>query len=458
MSPTKPTEKIEETKQDKAPPPAAAPAAAKKPAPAPAAAKKPAPAAKAQGSTVLALAKAMIMKSVNQKPIASTTSTMAFVSTGSIIVDWLIGGSPAKDGKGPVCPGFPRRKITEVYGAESSGKTTLCLSAMADVQRRGGTVMFLDFEHALHRGYAETLGVSFAEDKMLNYQPDTLEEGFKMMLIGIMTGVDLIVVDSVAAMVPAAELEKDPGDTAKVGGVAKPMAENLPKFALWLMKYPMDKTTKKPLPDKPGTALVFINQTRANISTGGGGGGQPQDNTSGGKALKFFSYVRLQLQRVGSEYIEKKDPMSGKMRRFPYGNQTKVKCVKSKCDAKQGHEVEIFIRYGYGIDNYYSAIQTGQAQNIIKKDGSWLTYGGERYQGRDKFRQALMDNRKLFDQLVKQVNDAVLSTAEQAVADEELSEEDQLLAEAARELGLDDDEADLGGPVAETVISEGESG
>lgn len=453
MSPTK-TEKTEDTKQDKAPPPAPA---AKKPAPA-AAAKKPAPATKAAGANILALTKAMIMKSVNQKPIAGTVSTMAHVSTGSIIVDWLIGGSPAKDGKGPVCPGFPRRKITEVYGAESSGKTTLCLSAMADVQRRGGTVMFLDFEHALHRGYAETLGVSFAEDKMLNYQPDTLEEGFKMMLIGIMTGIDLIVVDSVAAMVPAAELEKDPGDTAKVGGVAKPMAENLPKFALWLMKYPMDKVTKKPLTDKQGTALVFINQTRANISTGGGGGGQPQDNTSGGKALKFFSYVRLQLQRVGSEYIEKKDPMSGKTRRFPYGNQTKVKCVKSKCDAKQGHEVEIFIRYGYGIDNYYSVIQTGQAQGIIKKDGSWLTYGGERYQGRDKFRQVLLDNPRLFEALVKQVNESVLSTAEQAVADEELSEEDQLLAEAARELGIDDDDAELGGaPVVETVV-EGEQG
>lgn len=424
-----------ETKPTKAAPPATKKAAA----------------AKSSGTSVLAMTKAMVMKSVGQKPIIGVSTTMPHVSTGSMIVDWLIGGSPAKDGKGPICPGFPRRKITEVYGAESSGKTTLCLQAIADVQRKGGTALFLDFEHALHKQYAETLGVNFAEDKLGWYQPDTLEEGFKIMLIGIMTGVDIIVVDSVAAMVPAAELDKSPGDVAKVGGVAKLMAENLPKFALWLAKYPMDKTTKKPLADKPGTALVFINQTRANISTGGGGA-PAQDNTSGGKALKFFSYVRLMLQRVGSEYIEKKDPTSGKTRRFPYGNQTKVKCVKSKCDAKQGHEAEIFIRYGYGIDNYYSAITTGIAQNIIKKEGAWLTYGGERYQGRDKLRQVLVDNPRTFEALVKQVNEAVLSTAEQAVDDEELSEEDRLLAEAAREMGLDDES--LGGPVVETVIDE----
>ena len=213
-------------------------------------AKKPVDKTKSAPSA-LALAQAMILKSTNQKPVQASNSTMANVSTGSVIVDYLIGGSPAMDGKGPVCPGFPRRKITEVYGAESSGKTTLCLQSIADIQRRGGTAMFLDFEHALHAGYAQQLGVSFDPNKLGFYQPDTMEEGFKMMLIGIMSGVDLIVVDSVAAMVPAAELDKDPGEIAKVGGVAKPMSENLPKFALWLSKYPMDKESKKPIPGPP---------------------------------------------------------------------------------------------------------------------------------------------------------------------------------------------------------------
>lgn len=448
MSPKKPDDKSDEKNVEEAPPPAkkAAPAA-KKAAAAP---------EKSQTSARAAMAKAMILKQTGHKPLARTTSTMPHVSTGSVVVDYLIGGSPAKDGKGPVCPGFPRRKLTEVYGAESSGKTTLCLQAIAEVQRKGGLAMFIDFEHALHHGYAQTLGVSFNEDKLLLFAPDTMEEGFKMMLIGLMTGVDLIVVDSVAAMVPAHELEKGPDEAAKVGGLAKPMAENLPKFALWLTKFPMDKD-KKTDPTKPGTALVFINQTRANISTGGGGGPQ-QDNTSGGKALKFFAYVRLQLQRIGSEYIEKKDPLTGKTKRFPYGNQTKVKCVKSKCDAKQGHEVEIFIRYGYGIDNYYSVIQTGQAQGVIKKDGSWLTLGTERFQGRDKLRQHLIDNPRMFDDLIKKVNVAVLSTAEQAIDDDELSEEDQLMAEMAKEMGLEEDELDASvGPVPEIVVPEVEA-
>ncbi len=392
-------------------------------------------------SAIAALTKAMIMKQTKQKPVTTNVSQMAFVSTGSIVVDYLIGGSPARDGKGPICPGFPRRKISEVYGAESSGKTTLCLQAIADIQKKGGIAMFIDFEHALHHGYAQQLGVSFDDDKLLLYAPDTMEEGFKMMLIGIMTGIDIIVVDSVAAMVPSAELEKAVGDVAKVGGIAKPMAENLPKFALWLSKYPMDKETKAPIAGKPGTALVFINQTRANIQTSGGGGG-PSENTSGGKALKFFSYVRLQLTRIGSEYIVKNDPLTGKEKRIPYGNQTKVKCVKSKIDAKQGHEVEIFIRYGYGIDNYYSLIQTGQAHGLIKKEGAWLTYGGERYHGRDKMRAALIDNPRVWDEMVKRVTAAVLSTAETLIDDDELSEEDRLIADMQKEMGDDDDDDD----------------
>jgi recombination protein RecA len=285
-----------------------------------------------------------------------------------------------------------------------------------------------------------------------------MEEGFQMMLAGIMAGIDLIIVDSVAAMVPAAELEKDIGDAAKVGGVAKPMSELLPKFMLWLTKYPQDKESGKPLPGAKGSALVFINQTRSLIQTSGGGGGGAPDNTNttGGKALKFFAYVRLQLTRIGSEFIQRKDPLTGKDKRYPYGNQTKVKCVKSKCDAKQGHEVEIFIRYGDGIDNYYSVIQTACAQNIMKKDGAWLTYNGLRLQGRDKWRDHLKNDPKLFAELTSRVTSAVLATAD-TIPDEELSEEDRLMAEynAATATGDDDeDEKDLAAEAAEILVSE----
>jgi recombination protein RecA len=150
-----------------------------------------------------------------------------------------------------------------------------------------------------------------------------MEEGFTMIARGIMFGVDIIVIDSVAGMVPAAELEKKPGDVAKIGGIAKPMGENLPKFAGWLMKYPKDPETKETSKTEQGTALIFINQTRSVI----GGQSNDPENTPGGKALKFFSYVRLRTSRLWSESVEKTDPFTGKKKKFPYGNHTKVKCV-----------------------------------------------------------------------------------------------------------------------------------
>jgi recombination protein RecA len=402
---------------------------------------------------VAALTKAVIFKQTGQKPLMGSISTMAHVSTGSVLVDYLIGGSPAKDGKGPRCPGFPRRHITEVFGAESSGKTTLTLSAIAQCQSEGGIAMFIDFEHALDRGYAETLGVSFDENMLLFYQPDTMEEGFQMMSTGIMAGVDLIVVDSVAAMVPAKEFEKGVDEAAKVGGIAKPMAENLPKFAMWLQKFPRDKETKKPVADSKGTALVFINQTRALIQTGGGGGGGDNENSAGGKALKFFSYVRLKTTRIGSEYLERKDPFSGKTKRQPFGNHTQVKCVKSKCDAKQGHTIDIFIRYGYGIDNYYSIIQTACTLGLMKKEGGWMTYNNQRLQGRDKWRQFFIENPKAFEELTKNVTTAVLQTAETAVDDDDLTEEERMMAEFQK-AQEDDDDVELEAAVIETVVEE----
>lgn len=392
------------------------------------------------------LTKATIKKETGQQTAIGSISTMAHVSTGSVLVDYLIGGSPAKDGKGPVCPGFPRRKITEVYGQESSGKTTLMLSAIADLQKKGGIAMFLDFEHALDKGYAQALGVSFEEDKLMFYQPDTMEEGFLMISRGIMFGVDMIVIDSVAAMLPAAELVKKPGDNAKIGGVAKPMGENLPKFANWLMKYPKDPTTKETSTTEQGTALVFINQTRALI----GGNSHETEGTPGGKALKFFAYVRLRTGRLFSESVEKTDPLTGKKKKYPYGNVTQVKCVKSKCDGKQGHDVNIFIRYGEGIDNFRSIIQTACTQKIMKADGSWISYEGQRLQGKDKWRAFFQENTSAYEELSKKVAHAILANAT-PLAEEEMSEEDLILAQI-EEIDIDTPE----GEIPEVVVEEPE--
>jgi len=409
-----------------------------------------------KGPDVADLTRAMLAKSVGLKPLDTAPSTMAHVPSGTIVVDNLIGGSRAQDGKGQVCPGYPRRKITEIYGPESSGKTTLALAAVANVQRAGGTVLYLDFEHALHHGYAKQIGVKFDKTFML-VAPDTMEDGFKAMYVGLLTGVDLIVVDSVAAMVPKAEFEKKIDDAAKVGAVAKKMAETLPKFALWLMKFPTEGTgeAKKTRKDHPGTAIILLNQERASINTGGGQShGGPETNTSGGKALKYFAYVRLRLSRISSETIEKKDPLTGKKKKFPYGNLTNVRMIKSKADAKQGHSANIFIRYGFGVDDAYSMIESGIVHGVIVREGAYYSYEGQRIQSRDKFRQFLLSNPKVYEEVKNKVIQAILDAAPQVVADEELSDEDMISAQVEAEFG---DEGEEDGEAAEVTLDESEA-
>jgi recombination protein RecA len=355
-----------------------------------------------KGPTRAAVAEAIrstIFKKIGQKQVALNFSTMPHVASGSMMIDDLIGGTLAQDGKGPVCPGYPRRCITEIYGPESSGKTTAALEAIVENQKAGGLAMFLDFEHALHHGYAKALGVSFDKDKLLLYDPDTFEEGLRMMFYGIQAGADLIVVDSVASMVPKSELEKSLKDPATIGALARAMSLNLPKIGVWLHK---PEYTNNPL----GTAVIFINQERALISTGPGarGGGV---NTAGGKALKFYAYLRLKFTRLRSDMVEKKDKFTGKKKRYPFGNHTQVKVVKSKIDAKQGFTSDIFIRYGQGIDDHYSIIEAGSNNKVIQKKGGWFHYNGEKYQGRESLRQALLSNPKLFQEIRASVLEAV---------------------------------------------------
>ena len=400
-----------------------------------------------------ARARAAILKTTGMKPLQPGSHSYGYVSTGSFSVDMLIGGSKTRDGKGLICPGFPRRRITEVYGAESSGKTTLLISAMVQAQKAGGRAMLIDFEHSLDLAYAQKIGLSLDEDKMLVYQPDTMEDGFSAMHIGIMAGYDIIGVDSVAAMVPKAELEKKFEDAAKIGAVAAKFSRELPKFVSWLTKHPLVAGDKaKSDPNHPGTALVFVNQVRSLISTGGYGGGGDQENTSGGKALKFYTFERLRLARIKSEVIERKDPMTGKPKRFPYGNVTDVKVIKSKIDAKQGHSTQIFIRYGTGIDDYFSLIETGVVQRLIRRDGAYYTLGKERFKGRDAFRKYLMENESVYNELRLKLAELVNAGG---VIPEEPDEEDELMAVD----GFDDDDVAEGDDanmqsVTEDVVAE----
>lgn len=389
------------------------------------------------------VARALLKKFADLDTVKPSFSTMPHISSGSVVLNNLLGGSKAADGKGSVCPGFPRRRITEIYGPESCGKTTLALSAVVQCQKAGGLAVFVDFEHALHDGYARQIGVSYDEDKFLLVKPDNFEQGMKAVYLMTKIGVDLIVVDSVAAMVPKDEMEKNIDDPERVGSLAAPLTRNLKKMVIWLATLPDPKVHK----NHPGTAILFINQTRAKIATGGYGGDEEQ--TPGGKALKFFSSIRLKMVRIKTEVIKKKLP-NGKTSNIPYGNVTSVKLVKTKIDLKQGQEGVIFIRYGHGLDDVYSVIENGVRYKIIKLEGAYYQFGTHRVQGREGFRTYLLGNVPVLTDLQGKVAEAIASSGMDVSAQESLSEDDQLQAEIAAELG---DDAILGSD-AETEVEQ----
>lgn len=397
----------------------------------------------ASRAALMKKARAAILKSTKQKPLEKTDKQLPHVPSGSFPIDMLIGGSPNKNGE-MICPGYPRRHITEIYGPESSGKTTLAIEAMVQAQKAGGMAMFLDFEHALDHRYASNLGLDYSDDKLMVYQPDSMEEGFKMIYIAIAIGVDIIVVDSVAAMVPKAELEKGFDDAAKIGAVARTFSQFLPKFVAYLHKFPkLEGDKEKTDPDHPGTALVFLNQTRANINTSGAGRGD-NETTSGGKALKFYAYLRMRTSRIKSEFIERKDPISGKKRHFPYGNTTNVKIVKSKIEAKQGHSTEMFIRFGQGIDDYFSVIESSVTQKLVKRKGAYYVLGEHQFQGKDKFREFLIANDTVFEALKQKLREVLIASGGAI----EPEESDDIL----EDMNFDDlDEEESSSPSEETV-------
>lgn len=390
-----------------------------------------------------------IHKATGQRPIGEMKGTHPHVPTGSMTVDTLVGGAPLPDGKGFICPGFPRQRIVEVYGAESSGKTTLVLKAIANCQRAGGVAMFLDFENALHHGYARSIGVSFDPDKLLYYTPDNLEEGLKMIYIAIKSGVDLVAVDSVSAMVPKSELEKKLDDPAKIGAQAVAMSTNLPKMVQWLKGI---KTGEKTA-ERPVTCLVLINQIRSLISSSARG---DTDNTSGGKAPKFYAGLRLKLTRIRSDYVEKVDPLTLKKKKQPYGNLVQVKVVKNKMYGNQGATGEIFIRYGFGVDEYMTAIECALPRKIITKSGSVYTLSGQSFRGKEQVRRYLIDNPKAFADLQSKISAALLAAAPEPLSGEDEIEDEDILSSMQKELGDDElFDSEEGGGESEEVVEEG---
>jgi recombination protein RecA len=276
---------------------------------------------------------------------------VAAISSGSISVDYALGVG-----------GFPRGRICEIFGPESSGKTTIALQVVAEAQKLGGMAAFIDVEHALDPAYAKQLGVD--TDNLLVSQPDFAEQALEITSALISSGsIDVLVVDSVAALVPKAELDGEMGDS-HMGMQAR------------LMSQAMRKLTG--IVSKSNTCLIFINQIREKIGVMFGN----PETTTGGRALKFYSSIRVDIRRIAA--IKDGDSVTG--------NRTKVKVVKNKV-APPFREAEFDIIYGEGISREGDLLDLGVVNNIVEKSGSWFSYKGERIgQGRENVRQFLKDN------------------------------------------------------------------
>ncbi|MDP9054360.1 MAG: recombinase RecA [Acidobacteriota bacterium] len=276
---------------------------------------------------------------------------VSVISTGSIALDAALGTG-----------GFPRGRICEIYGPESSGKTTIALQVIAESQKKGGMAAFIDVEHALDPLYARKLGVDV--DNLLVSQPDYGEQALEITAALIASGsIDVLVVDSVAALVPKAELDGEMGDS-HMGLQARLMSQALRKLT--------------GVVSKSKTCLIFINQIREKIGVMFGS----PETTTGGRALKFYSSVRLDIRRIAA--IKDGDAV--------VGNRTKIKVVKNKL-ASPFREAEFDIVYGEGISKEGEMIDMGVQQNVIEKSGSWFSYKTERIgQGRENARQFLKDN------------------------------------------------------------------
>lgn len=288
------------------------------------------------------------------------------ISTGSIGLDIALG-----------IGGFPRGRVSEIYGPESSGKTTLAIHAIAEAQKAGGIAAFIDAEHAFDRFYAEKLGVDI--ENLLISQPDNGEQALEIADHLIRSGaIDIIVIDSVAALTPKAEIEGEMGDS-KMGLQARLMSQALRKLTANI--------------NKTNTCCIFINQLREKIGVMFGN----PETTTGGNALKFYASVRLDIRKTGQlkdgEEIQ--------------GNRTKVKIVKNKL-APPFRKAEFDILYGEGISKIGEIIDLGSENEIIKKSGSWFSYGDTKLgQGRDAVRTLLLDNPELSDEIEEKVRIAM---------------------------------------------------
>ncbi len=328
---------------------------------------------KALGAALTQIERQFGKGSIMRMGDAGAVRDIEAISTGSLTLDIALG-----------IGGLPKGRVIEIYGPESSGKTTLTLQVIAEAQKQGGTAAFVDAEHALDPVYAEKLGVNV--DELLVSQPDTGEQALEITDMLVRSGaVDIVVVDSVAALTPKAEIEGDMGDH-HVGLQARLMSQALRKLTANIKR--------------SNTLVIFINQIRMKIGVMFGN----PETTTGGNALKFYSSVRLDIRRTGS--IKKGDEV--------VGNETRVKVVKNKV-SPPFKQAEFEILYGEGISRMGEIISLGVKQGLIDKAGAWYSYNGDRIgQGKENVRNFLKEHPEIAEEIEASIRAALLPQPESA--------------------------------------------
>jgi recombination protein RecA len=323
---------------------------------------------KALNSALAAIEKQFGKGSVMRMGENAEPAPVEVIPTGSVGLDLGVGG-------------YPKGRLVEIYGPEASGKTTLALQAIAQCQAQGGTAAFIDAEHALDTRYARALGVNI--DELLIAQPDTGEQGLEICDELVRSGaVDLVVIDSVAALVPRAEIEGEMGD-AHMGLQARLMSQALRKLTGAV--------------SKTSTTIIFINQIRMKIGVMFGN----PETTTGGHALKFYASVRLDIRRIGP--LKEADKV--------VGSRVRVKVVKNKV-APPFQEAEFDVRYGQGVDRDAEAVDIACTEGVLEKSGAWFSYGGERVaQGRERAAAWFKDHPDVLLQVLEKVKLARSATA-----------------------------------------------